>query len=177
VKVRWIALGAGVVVAALAVALALTVDSDPQAEARRSRLVGKEAPQFDLPTLDDGRVSSEQLAGRVVIVNFWNSWCRPCHQEHPELMEFYERHRDDPDFAMVGIVREDSETAIQEYVEDEGVPYTVAFDPGGAAALAWGTRGQPETYAITPDGVVAASLLGPGTVETFEAMLSEARGV
>jgi cytochrome c biogenesis protein CcmG/thiol:disulfide interchange protein DsbE len=176
-KVRWIALGIGVAVAALAVVLALTIDSDPQDEARQSRLDDKEAPAFDLPTLDGGRVSSEQHAGRVVIVNFWNSWCIPCHQEHPELVEFYERHQDDPDFAMVGIVREDNEKAIQEYVEDEGVPYTVAFDPGGEAALDWGTRGQPETYAITPDGVVASSLLGPGSVETFEAMLSEARGV
>ncbi|MGH9025682.1 MAG: TlpA family protein disulfide reductase [Acidimicrobiia bacterium] len=175
-KVRWIAIGAGVVVAALAVALALTVDSDPTADAKRSRLNGKEAPAFDLMTLDGDTVSSESLAGRAVIVNFWNSWCIPCEQEHPELMEFYERHRDDPDFAMVGIVREDTEQAVLDYVEERSVRYPIALDPAGEAALAWGTRGQPETYAITPDGVVAASLIGPGTVEAFEAMLQNARG-
>jgi cytochrome c biogenesis protein CcmG, thiol:disulfide interchange protein DsbE len=177
VKVRWIALGVGVVVAALAVALALTIDSDPQAEVKKSRLTGKEAPAFDLVTLDGEPVSTESLAGRVVLVNFWNWWCTPCEQEHPELMEFYERHRDDPDFAMVGIVREATETDTREFVEDEGVEYEIAMDPGGEAALAWGTRGQPETYMVTPDGVVAASLIGPGTVETFESMLQAARGV
>lgn len=176
-RVRWIALGAGVVVAALAVALALTIDSDPQAETKKSRLTGKEAPAFDLVALDGDPVSSEQLEGKVVLVNFWNWWCKPCEQEHPELMEFYERHRNDPDFAMVGIVREASEADTREFVDEEGVEYTVAMDPGGDAALAWGTRGQPETYAITPDGVVAASLIGPGTVETFEAMLQNARGI
>jgi cytochrome c biogenesis protein CcmG, thiol:disulfide interchange protein DsbE len=177
VKVRWIALGALVVVAAFAVALALTIDSDPAAEATKSRLTGKEAPAFDLESLDGERVSSEQLAGKVVLVNFWNWWCDPCEQEHPELMEFYERHRDDPDFEMVGIVREATEADTRDFVEEEGVPYTIALDPGGDAALAWGTRGQPETYMITADGVVAASLIGPGTVETFEAMLQNARGV
>jgi cytochrome c biogenesis protein CcmG/thiol:disulfide interchange protein DsbE len=175
VKVRWIALGALVVVAALGVVLALTVDSDPQAETRKSRLVDKEAPALDLTTLDGDQLSSGDLAGRVVLINFWNSWCIPCRQEHHNLVEFYNRHKDDPDFVMVGIVREDTEAAVREYVDEEGVPYPVAMDPGGEAALAWGTRGQPETFTITPDGIVAASLLAPASVDDLEAMLAAAR--
>jgi cytochrome c biogenesis protein CcmG/thiol:disulfide interchange protein DsbE len=174
-KVRWIALGALVVVSALAVALALTVHSDPQADSKQSRLVGKAAPEFELTTLDGETISNDELAGRVVLVNFWNSWCIPCKQEHPELMEFYEQHRDDPDFAMVGIVREDTEGAVREYVDAEGVTWPVAMDPGAAAALAWGTRGQPETFTITSDGVVAAAILQPATMDDLEAMLAAAR--
>lgn len=163
-------------VAALAVVLAVQVGNDPRADASRSHLVGEDAPNFDLPTLGGGRVSLEGLADKAVIVNFWNSWCIPCRKEHPALVSFYQRHADEPAFDMVGIVRDDTESAIRRYVREEGVPYTVAFDPGSRAALNFGTRGQPETYAISPDGVIVASKWGPSSVGDLEAMLAIAQG-
>jgi cytochrome c biogenesis protein CcmG/thiol:disulfide interchange protein DsbE len=175
-RARWIALAAGVFVAVLAVVLATQVGTDPRADTNRSHLVGKDAPSYDLPTLDGNQVRSSELTGKAVVINFWNSWCIPCRQEHRALVDFYRRHADDPSFAMVGIVRVDTESAIRRYVEEEGVPYTVAFDPGGRAALDFGTRGQPETYTITPDGVIAGSKFGPSSVGDFETMYRAARG-
>jgi len=175
-RARWIALAAGAVVAVLAVVLATQVGTDPRADANKSHLLGQNAPSLDLPTLDGGRVRSSDLAGKVVVVNFWNSWCIPCQEEHPALVEFFRRHAADPGFAMVGIVRDDTEGAIRRYVDDEGVPYTVAFDPGARAALDFGTRGQPETYAISPDGVVQGAQIGPASVATLESMYRAAGG-
>jgi cytochrome c biogenesis protein CcmG, thiol:disulfide interchange protein DsbE len=175
-RARWIALGAGFVVTVFAVVLATQVGTDPRADANKSHLLGENAPAFDLPTLDDSRVRSIDLAGKVVIVNFWNSWCIPYHEEHPALVEFYRRHAGDPSFAMVGIVRDDTESAIRRYVDDEGVPYTVAFDPGSRASLDFGTRGQPETYAISPDGVVQGAQIGPSDVALLERLLVAAGG-
>jgi cytochrome c biogenesis protein CcmG, thiol:disulfide interchange protein DsbE len=80
-RARWIALAVGVFVAVLAVVLATQVGTDPRADTSRSPLVGKDAPSYDLPTLDGSRVRSSELAGKVLIVNFWNSWCQPCLQE------------------------------------------------------------------------------------------------
>ena len=175
-RARWIALAAGLVVTVLAVVLATQVGTDPRADVNKSHLLGENAPAFDLPTLDGSHVRSTDLAGKTVIVNFWNSWCLPCQQEHPALVEFYRRHASDPAFAMVGIVRDDTESAVRGYVSDEGVPYTVAFDPGANASLDFGTRGQPETYAITPDGVITGTQFGPSTVAQLEAMYRAARG-
>ena len=175
-RARWIALTAGAVVTVLAVVLATQVGTDPRADANKSHLLGENAPAFDLPTLDGGRVRSSDLAGKVVVVNFWNSWCIPCIEEHPALVEFYRRHADDPGFAMVGIVRDDTESAIRRYVDDEGVPYTVALDPGARASLDFGTRGQPETYVISPDGVIAGTQFGPSSVSDLEKMFTAARG-
>ena len=175
-RARWIALAAGLVVTVFAVVLATQVGTDPRADANKSHLLGANAPSVDLPTLDGGRVRTSDLAGKVVIVNFWNSWCIPCQAEHPALVEFYRRHAGDPSFAMVGIVRDDTESAIRRYVAHEGVPYTVAFDPGAQASLDFGTRGQPETYAISPDGVILGTRFGASNVANLEQLYRAAGG-
>ena len=96
---------------------------------------------------------ASDLLGKAVIVNFWNSWCVPCQDELPALHRFADLHRDDPDVALLGIVRDDTKDAVRAYVAAEGIDWKIAMDPGARAALAYGTRGQPETFAITPERV------------------------
>jgi cytochrome c biogenesis protein CcmG/thiol:disulfide interchange protein DsbE len=171
---RWIALTAAVLLVAFGVVLAV----QHRSEASVPRLVQahKPAPAFDLATLDGKQVSSHSLAGKTYVVNFWNSWCIPCQEEHSALADFYGRHAGDPGFAMVGIVRDDTGGAIRRYVAAEGVPYPVALDPGARASLEFGTRGQPETYAISPDGVITGTRFGPSSVANLEQLLAAARG-
>lgn len=173
---RGLALGVGVVIVAVAIAFATQVGDDPTVN-EPSRLLGKDAPQVTLPALDgSGDVSIETLRGRAVIVNFWNSWCIPCREEEPDLKEFYAAHADDPDFVMLGILRDDSPDSARRWADERSMDWMLVDDPGGEAALAYGTRGQPETYAISPDGVVVGSQLGPVTVDDLETMLAAARG-
>lgn len=171
---RWIALGVGTLVVALGVVLALRVGAD--SEPTGGRLRGKPVPAFELPTLDGGTVSSAGLMGRTYVVNFWNTWCIPCEQEYPALVELYERYRDEPDFAFVAIVRSDTEGAVRRYVDDREIPWTVALDPKKRASLDFGTTGQPETYVVAPDGLVVGVHLGAASIETLEQMVAAARG-
>jgi len=182
--VLWTASAAGVVVVVLAVVLATQVNTDPTFEGGPD--LGGPAPEFDLPVLSPAvvdaeppaeTVSNESLAGKAVIVNFWNSWCLPCRTEHDALAEFYDRHAEDADFAMVGIVRDDTDEAALAWVEEKGVDWTITSDPGARAALDFATTGQPETYAIDPAGVVVAKQLGEVDVDDLEAMLDRARGI
>jgi cytochrome c biogenesis protein CcmG/thiol:disulfide interchange protein DsbE len=173
---RWVVLAVGVGIAGLAVVLALTVGTDPQAEWNTSRLVGKPAPEFSVEGLDGRPITSESLAGKTVLVNFWNSWCIPCLEEHDALQSWFARHRSSDDVVLLGIVRDDSRRAVREYVRDKGVEWPVGFDPGAKAALDFGTRGQPETYAIGPDGVVAASIFGPASPQVLDQMTAAAQG-
>jgi cytochrome c biogenesis protein CcmG/thiol:disulfide interchange protein DsbE len=172
---RIAALAVAAVVVVFGVVLALNVGSDPQEDAQQSHLVGKAAPSFDLPNLDGGRVQLADIAGKSAIVNFWNSWCTPCRDEEPALKQFYADHKDDPDFAMIGIVRDDETDTVKAYVEENGVDWTVALDPGSVAALDFGTRGPPETYAISPSGVVAAAKYGKMSPKDLELFLAAAR--
>jgi cytochrome c biogenesis protein CcmG/thiol:disulfide interchange protein DsbE len=172
---RIIALAVALVVVVFGVVLALNVGSDPQEDAQQSHLVGKPAPAFDLPNLAGGRVKLADVAGKAAIVNFWNSWCIPCQQEAPALERFYEQHKDDADFTMIGIVRDDTTDDVRAYVQRNGIGWTVALDPDSVAALDFGTRGQPETYAISPRGFVAAAKLGPMSSKELELFLDAAR--
>lgn len=172
-RARWIALVVAVVLVGFGVVLAVQHRSEPSVP----RLVQehKVAPTFDLTALTGGRVGSSSLAGKTYVVNFWNSWCLPCRQERPALERFYATHRREPDFAMVGIVRDDERGPILDYVASNAIAWPVAMDPSGTAGLAFGTTGQPETYVISPDGVAACGSIGPVTDADLEAWLRIAR--
>jgi cytochrome c biogenesis protein CcmG/thiol:disulfide interchange protein DsbE len=172
---RVAALAVAAVVVVFGVVLALTVGNDPQADHEQSNLVGKSAPAFDLPNLAGGRVTLADIAGKSTIVNFWNHWCIPCQQEAPALESFYAQHKDDPDLALVGNVRDDTTGDVKAYVKKHDVGWTIALDPESVAALDFGTRGQPETYAISPSGAVAAAYYGPMTTRGLEQFLAAAR--
>ena len=97
-------------------------------------------------------------------------------QEAPALDTFYARHAKDVDFEMVGVVHDDTTSAVKQYVATEHIPWHIALDPGSQTALAFGTTGQPETYAISPEGVIVAKRVGAASVNDLTRLLEMARG-
>jgi len=172
---RWAALAVGLIVVVFGVILALNVGSDPQADALKSQLLGKAAPDFSVTTLDGQPLTAADVAGKTVIVNFWNTWCIPCQEELPALKKFYAEHANDSDLVMLGIVRRDDTKTVREFVSGEGIGWTIALDPSKEAALDFGTRGQPETFAISPSGQIVAYKPGPMSPRDLENFLSVAR--
>jgi cytochrome c biogenesis protein CcmG/thiol:disulfide interchange protein DsbE len=172
-RARWIALMVGIVLVAFGVVLAVQHRSEPSIP----RLVQqhRDVPAFSLVTLDGKHIDQNQLRGKTYVVNFFNSWCIPCQQEVPALRAFYDAHKNEPDFAMIGIVRDDEESAVRAYVTAMKVGWPVAITGGEQASLDFGTTGQPETYVIAPDGVAACGTLGPSTQGELETMLQAAR--
>jgi cytochrome c biogenesis protein CcmG/thiol:disulfide interchange protein DsbE len=172
---RWIALTVAVFVVAFGVVLATQVGGDPNEADSKTALLGDVVPIFSVERLDGTTLTQSDLDGRAVIINFWNSWCIPCEQELPALKTFYERHADDDDFLMLGIVRDDTEAAVRAHVSSEDLDWVIALDPDSLATLAFGTRGQPETFAISPSGRIVGFQSGPSTVGVLERMLDAAR--
>jgi cytochrome c biogenesis protein CcmG, thiol:disulfide interchange protein DsbE len=173
-RIRSVALGVGIFVLALGVLFVVSV-MKPQVESHGD-LVGKAAPVVRLTKLSDGTpVTGAAQPGHVVVINFWNSWCIPCRQEQSALKTFYAEHRTDPSFSMIGVLRDDSTKSASTYATANKLQWTLVDDPHGNAAVAFGTTGQPETYVIGADGVVAAQLIGPATVGDLDKMLTAAQ--
>lgn len=174
VRIRWIALAVGAALVVFGVFLA----TQKRTEASLPRLVSQNAPvpDFAFETLDGQKATPASLAGKSYVINFFNSWCIPCQKEHPELQAFYAEHAGERDFAMIGVVRDDEEAAIRAYVDKEGVEWPVAIGPGAdAAAIDFGTTGQPETYVVAPDGAVVCGTIGPTDQATLNLWLQAAR--
>jgi cytochrome c biogenesis protein CcmG, thiol:disulfide interchange protein DsbE len=149
----------------LAVVLTLAFRRDPHDI--KTGTVGKPAPAFALPALADGpTISLAQYQGKIVVLNFWSSWCIPCKEENPALTEVWERYRG-TDVVLLGIVFQDTKEAARDYTTRLGNTWPSAFDDAGQVALGYGVFGPPETYFIGADGVIAGRHIGPIDEQTL----------
>lgn len=127
-----------------------------------------ETPDFTLPDLDGKDRSLSEFRGKWVIVNYWATWCPPCLEEIPELVEFHERHKD-IDAVVLGINFEDIDTDyLKSFTEDLLINYPILqISPVPATPLGPVT-GLPTTYIISPEGERMARQEGPVTRATLE---------
>jgi cytochrome c biogenesis protein CcmG, thiol:disulfide interchange protein DsbE len=151
---------AAVVVALLGLVLTLSLAFRRDPHDIRTGTVGKAAPQFSLERLDgSGRVSLADYTGKVVVLNFWASWCPPCKVENPALVRVWERYRGS-DVVILGVLFYDSVENGRDYVSRMGAVWPQVVDDNGFAALSYGVFIPPETYFIAPDGVIAGRHIG-----------------
>jgi cytochrome c biogenesis protein CcmG/thiol:disulfide interchange protein DsbE len=120
------------------------------------------APAFTLTTFDGQTVDSSTLRGKVVIVNFWASWCDPCKQEALELQNFYEAYKD-KGVVMVGVDYVDTDAAAKSYLGQFGITYFNGPDLGTKISQAYHIKGVPETYIIDKNGNLVTSIIEPTT--------------
>ncbi len=126
-----------------------------------SPLVGQPAPDFRLPSLEGpDTVALADLTGKVVVVNFWASWCLSCIQEHPALVRAWERFKDQ-DVEMIGIVYQDTPENARRYLRRYGGGWTQLIDPQSRAAIDFGVYGVPETFFLDRTGRIAHKHIGP----------------
>jgi cytochrome c biogenesis protein CcmG, thiol:disulfide interchange protein DsbE len=146
-----------------ALLLASGLGKDPRA--LPSELIGKPAPEFSLPRIDtDGTIASKDLAGQVVVLNFWASWCLPCRQEHDDLDLAWGRYRE-RGVVVLGVLFEDTPDGATSFRQELGGDWPIADDPGSKTAIAYGVFGVPETFVIAPDGTISAKTTGAVTYE------------
>jgi cytochrome c biogenesis protein CcmG/thiol:disulfide interchange protein DsbE len=130
--------------------------------------VGAAAPDFALPTLEGGTVRLGELQGRVVIVNFWASWCPPCVNETPRLVRWHEQYQA-AGLAVVGVdtLYQDSRDAVEAFTEERQVSYPVLLDDVGKISQQWQARQLPRSYVIDRDGLVRFVRIGELTERDF----------
>jgi DsbE subfamily thiol:disulfide oxidoreductase len=130
------------------------------------------APQFEGPGLDGGTVSSGEFRGRVVVVNFWASWCGPCRQEAPALQRLWERYRD-RGVQFLGINFRDDEAAAREYEREFGITFPSVVDPTGKLAFDFQVLALPSTFVVGRDGWIEYHFTGVITDELLRRAIED----
>jgi cytochrome c biogenesis protein CcmG, thiol:disulfide interchange protein DsbE len=141
-----------------------------------SALIGRPAPQTDLPPLAglerEGKavpgLNSATFQGAVTLVNVWASWCVPCHDEVP----FLEKLSKDKRIQLVGINYKDGADNARRFLNRYGNPFgATGRDDSGRTSIDWGVYGVPETFLVGRDGRVAYKLVGPITADNLAQVL------
>ena len=131
-----------------------------------SPLVGKPAPAFSLPRLDQPakQFSPKDMLGQVWLFNVWASWCGACRDEHPLLVGLAKTGL----VPVVGMDYKDTATEAEQWLTERGNPYLLsAVDADGRVGIDYGVYGVPETYVIDKAGVIAYKQIGPVTLESL----------
>ena len=132
-----------------------------------SPLVGKPAAGFALKTFDGQDVALEKLRGKVVVLNFWASWCFPaCYDEAPALARAWEQYRK-RDMVLIGVNIQDKEEPARKFLESFKHTFPNAPDPAGRVSVDYGVYGVPETFFIDRKGRIRAKHVGAITDEDF----------
>jgi cytochrome c biogenesis protein CcmG/thiol:disulfide interchange protein DsbE len=160
---RWIVPLA--IFAILVAFLALGLTRDPREVP--SPLIGKPAPAFSLAQLHEpGRtLGTEEMRGKVWLLNVWASWCVSCRIEHPLLMDLAKAKV----VPVIGLDYKDKPEEGKQWLAQHGNPYDVSIvDLDGRVGIDWGVYGVPETFVIDKQGVIRYKQIGPITQEALD---------
>jgi thiol-disulfide isomerase/thioredoxin len=132
-------------------------------------------PAFDAKDVRGAAISSKDFAGRVVVLDFWATWCGPCIGELPNVIELSKKFAG-PDFALVGVSLDEDGLALADFLEKRGMSWTQICDLrgfDGALPRAFNVRGIPDTLVVGRDGrIVARGLRGDDLTRAVEKALS-----
>ncbi len=141
-----------------------------------SPLVGRPATPFVLRTFDGRDLSLASLRGRVVVLNFWASWCYPaCYEEAPALERSWRAYRD-REVSVVGVAIQDQPDAARKFIADFSLSFPNAPDPDGKVSVDYGVYGVPETFFIDRAGRIRLKQTGAVSDDLFRSEVEKLLG-
>ncbi len=121
--------------------------------------IGAPAPDFTLFSVEDEKVSLSEFKGKVVMVNFWATWCPPCKKEIPDFMDFQKTYGE-RGFEILGISLDDDQDAVHTYLTSNPINYFVLFGSPDVAAKYGNIQSIPTTFLVDREGIIRATEVG-----------------
>ncbi len=171
---RWMWIGALAIAGLLAVGLASglspqtpwaasTTEDDPDRHFKRlgiTRIPDIPPPMdFELPDLNGGRVKLSDLKGKVVVINFWTTWCPSCRIEMPDLEKLHQRFKSS-EFALLAVDLRESRQTVRQYLQDHKLSFTALLDSDGEVGQRFGIRSIPTTFILGQNGGMVGKAIG-----------------
>ncbi|MCA1796382.1 MAG: TlpA family protein disulfide reductase [Geobacteraceae bacterium] len=156
------------------VMLACDKGESPDASEQAGVVMGETAPDFTLENMQGEEVTLSDLRGKVVLLNFWATWCPPCREEIPSMEKLYQ-HFEGQAFEMLAInVEENGPEVVGKFFEDKSHSFPILFDPQARAQRLYNVSKYPETFVVDRNGIVVEHVMGaidwmqPSVVEYLE---------
>lgn len=159
------------VIVALLVVLLITRDN-AEDRSTESQVLGKVAPALSGEAIQ-GEAFDIGASDRWLLVNFFATWCVPCVQEHPQLRKLDEDGAESGKVDVVSVVYGDKPAAVREFFDEQGGDWTVLDSDNGRTALDWGVAKVPESFLVSPTGVVVQRYQGGVVAVDVEAAIDE----
>jgi cytochrome c biogenesis protein CcmG, thiol:disulfide interchange protein DsbE len=128
--------------------------------------VNSPAPVFSLPDIQGTTIRLDQYLGKVVILNFWATWCVPCKEEMPILNDYGLEHPDS--VAILGIAVDDSEESVRSYMDEINIGYPIVIDNTGVVGSVYHVVGYPTTYFVDAKGIIRGKYIGLMTLRILQ---------
>lgn len=136
------------------------------------------APDFNLVTLDNKKLSLKDFKGKYIFLNFWATWCGPCIDEMPSMEKLYQKFKSKKNFIMLAVsIDKGSAEVVKRFVTENKLTFTILLDKNSEVAGSYGVMGIPSTYLIDQHGFVTNRAVGARdwdskeSIEFFEKML------
>jgi peroxiredoxin len=133
---------------------------------------GEPAPDFELRTVDGDLLTLSELRGRVVWINFWATWCRPCRRELPDIEKLYDEKRD-AGLEVLAVNYDETADAARDYFDEVGIDLPMLLDSEGSVYDQYRLQGLPDSFFVDRDGNIAAIQYGFLTEDRMRELLAD----
>jgi thiol-disulfide isomerase/thioredoxin len=132
------------------------------------------APDLTLETMGGRQINLADQDGKVILVNFWATWCGPCRREIPDLVKLYSDMKDEG-LIIVGIaVDQEGAEVVEPYVQEQSINYPIVLDPDQSTEAHFDAMyGLPTTYVVNPEGQIVRRVLGVFPVDDMKPTLKD----
>lgn len=137
-----------------------TGKGEPGDEIQLAVVEGKKARDFTLPDLNGGKVTLSDLRGKVVLLNFWATWCPPCREEMPSMESLHKKYEGKDMVVLAVAIDRKGEKIVRPFIEEKGFTFPVLIDKKGDVSDSYGVFAVPTTYIIGKDGTVLEKVQG-----------------